>query len=148
MTKKGKAPAKADQKIKEIKPEEQEIAHELLEAFVERGKRTGVLSYEELMEFCDRNHLSEPETNELLKTLEKENVELVMQEELEADSCLEDFEKDESKIHIKSHIETSLDYVGEEEEAEEGEEDEDGREVVKEVGEATHIADGVKCYLT
>ena len=38
------------------------------------------------MEFCDRNHLSEPEMNELLKTLEKEHVELVMQEELEAET--------------------------------------------------------------
>ena len=62
-------------------------------------------------------------------------------------AALEDYEKDETKIHIKSQIETSLDYVGEEEEAEEGEEPEDGRDVVKEVGEAAHIADGVKCYL-
>ena len=31
------------------------------------------------------------------------------------------------KYHIKSQLETSLDYVGEEEEAEEGEEPEDGR---------------------
>ncbi len=150
MTKKGKAPAKADQKIKELKPEEQEIAHELLEAFVERGKRTGVLSYEELMEFCDRNHLSEPEMNELLKTLEKEHVELIMQEELEAETGLEDFEKEEPKqLHIKSHLESSLDYVGEEDESEEAgvAEDVDEREVVKEIGEATHIADGVKCYL-
>ena len=67
---------------------------------------------------------------------------------LEPDGALEDYEKEESKIHIKSHIETSLDYVGEEEEAEEGDEPEDGRaDVVKEVGEAAHIADGVKCYL-
>ncbi len=129
------------------KPEENELALEVIESLVERGKRAGALSYEEIMEFCDRNHLSETETNDLLKTLEKENVELLMQEELEPDAALEDYEKDESKIHIKSQIETSLDYVAEEEEAEEGEEPEDGRDVVKEVGEAAHIADGVKCYL-
>ena len=126
--------------------EEADHAHEVIESLVERGKRAGSLSYEELMEFCDRNHLTETETNELLKTLEKEHVELVMQEELGADVVLEDYEKDESKIHIKSQLETSLDYVGEEEE-EEGDEPEDGRDVVKEVGEAAHIADGVKCYL-
>ena len=64
------------------------------------------------------------------------------------DGAIQDYEKDESKIHIKSQLETSLDYVGEEEEAEEGEEPEDGRvDVAKEVGEAAHIADGVKCYL-
>ena len=137
-------------KSKEVqvrKPEDNEHALEVIDALVERGKRAGALSYEEVMEFCDRNHLTEPETNDLLKTLEKENVELLMQEELEPDAALEDYEKDDSKIHIKTQIETSLDYVGEEEEAEEGEEPEDGRDVVKEVGEAAHIADGVKCYL-
>ena len=129
------------------KPEETEHALEVIEALVERGKRAGALSYEELMEFCDRNHFTESETNELLKTLERENVELVMQEELETEAPIEDYEKDESKIHLKAQIETSLDYVGEEEESEEGEEPEDGAAVVKEVGEAAHIADGVKCYL-
>ena len=41
------------------KPEENDLAQEVVEALVERGKRAGVLSYEELMEFCDRNHLTE-----------------------------------------------------------------------------------------
>ena len=65
------------------------------------------------------------------------------------DAGLEDYRKRRIEtVHIKSHLETSLDYVGEEEEAEEGDEPKmDEREVVKEVGEATHIADGVKCYL-
>lgn len=128
------------------KGDEVDSVQEVIESFVERGKRSGTLSYEEVMDFCDRNHLSEPETNELLKTLEKENIELVMQEELEAGTGLDDYEKEEANIHIKSHIETSLDYVGEEEEEEAGEEPED-RDVIKEVGEAAHIADGVKCYL-
>ncbi len=150
MTKKTKQ-TETKNKAKEAvlkKADEHEVS-ELAEAFIERGKRAGALSYEELMEFCDRNHLSENETNELLKTLEKENVELLMQEELESDALLEDYEKEESKqqLHIKSHIETSLDYVGEEEETEEGDEPEDGAAVVKEIGEAAHIADGVKAYL-
>ncbi len=137
-------------KLKETaqrKPEEGD-AVEIIDALIERGKRAGTLSVEELVEFCDRNHLTDTEINDLYKTLEKENVELVTQEQLETDHALEDYEKDESKqVHLKTHIETSLDYVGEEEEAEEGEEPEDGRDVVKEVGEAAHIADGVKCYL-
>jgi RNA polymerase primary sigma factor len=136
-------------KIKETaakRPEDGETPQELIESFVEKGKRAGTLSYEEFMEFSDRNHLSEGEMNELLKTLEKENVELVMQEEIAAEG-LEDYEKEETKPHhLKSHIETSLDYVGEEEEIEESEDAEEGP-VVKEVGEASHIADGVKCYL-
>lgn len=131
------------------KTDELHHTQELVEAFVEKGKRAGALSYEELMEFCDHNHLTEPETNELLKALEKENVELLMQEELESETSLEDYEKEETqKPAIKSPIETSLDYVGEEEEeGEEGEEADEDRDIVKEVGEAAHIADGVKCYL-
>jgi RNA polymerase primary sigma factor len=126
-----------------------DLTQELIDALVERGRRSGMLSYEELMEFCDRNHMSEAETNDLLKLLEKENIELVMQEELETGAGnIEVYEKeeDESKLHIKSHIE-SFDYVGDEEELEEAEEEEESRDLVKEVGEATHISDGVKCYL-
>lgn len=131
------------------KTDELHHTQELVEAFVEKGKRAGALSYEELMAFCDHNHLTEPETNDLLKTLEKENVELLMQEELESETSLEDYEKEESqKPALKSPIETSLDYVGEEaEEGEESEDADDDRDLVKEVGEAAHIADGVKCYL-
>ncbi len=141
-TAKSKSKGSVSKKQEDTKP-----TPELIEALIERGKRAGALSYEELMEFSERNRLTEPETSELLKTLEKENVELLMREEVEADGAPEDYEKDEGKqLHIKSHLATSLDYVGEEQEPEE-DEPEDTRNVVKEVGEAAHIADGVKCYL-
>ena len=60
------------------------------------------------MEFSDRNHLTESEMNDLLKTLEKENVELVMQEEIEPENPLEDYEKDESKIHLNLRLNLHL----------------------------------------
>src|SRR5262245_23995440 len=129
------APKKAGTKAKAAQPASKETAtkaknesvakktdeahhtQELVEVLIEKGKRAGVLSYEELMEFCDHNHLTEIETNDLLKNLEKENVELVMQEELESETSLEDYEKEETpKQVLKSPLETSLDYVGEEEE--------------------------------
>ncbi len=129
-----------------------DLTQELIEGLVEKGRRSGsMLSYEEVMEFSDRNHLSDQETNDLLKLLEKENVELVMQEEIETDAeSISDFEKEEtaSKLHhIKSHLETSLDFVADEELEDSSEDEEEPREVVKEPGEATHISDGVKCYL-
>jgi RNA polymerase primary sigma factor len=143
MTKKSK---QSDQKAKTKRADNVDLNQELIEALVEKGRRAGMLSYEELMEFCDQNHLGEAETNDLLKTLEKENVELVMQEELEAEAgTLEGYEKEETaQPHIKAHLETSLDFVGDEEETEEPEEPEELREVRE---EAAHIADGVKCYL-
>ena len=126
-----------------------DLKEELIEGILDRGRRTGVLSYEEVMEFSDRNHLNETEANDLLKLFEKENIELVMHDELEAGASeVEDFEKNESPaVHFKSHLETSLDFVGEEEEPEESEKEDDERDLVKEAGEVAHIADGVKCYL-
>jgi RNA polymerase primary sigma factor len=127
-----------------------DLTQELVESLVERGRKSGMLSYEEVMDFCDRNHVPEQEINELLRVFEKENIELVMQEELEADPTnIEGFQKDEddSKLHLKSQLETSLDYTPDEEDLEEADDDEDGRDIVKEAGEVSHIADGVKCYL-
>ena len=137
-----------DTKAKGKKAESIDLTHELIESFLEKGRRAGIMSYEELMEFCERNHLGEIETNELLKTLEKEHIELLMQEELDSEGAhLDDYQKDEegNKVHLKTQFESSIDFAGDEE-PEEGE-DEDERDVVRESGEAGHIADGVKCYL-
>lgn len=143
---KGTTKPKAASSKKAASPD---TTQELIDNLVEKSRRAGVLSYEELLEFCEINHVSEAETNDLLKVLEKENIELVMQEELESDaSAITDYEKEEepSKAHLKTHIESSIAYVAEDEEGEEGEE-EDGHDVAKEATEAAHIADGVKCYL-
>ena len=143
MTKKGKQ----TEKPKGRKVDGLDLTQELIDALVDRARRSGMLSYEELMEFCDRNHLSETDTNDLLRTLEKENIELVMQEELEPDvASLEGFEKEEiAKPHLKAQLETSFDYVGEEEDLEDAAEEPEELKDVRE--EAAHIADGVKCYL-
>jgi RNA polymerase primary sigma factor len=145
MSKKIK-PNEPKSKIKKV--EGVDLTQEVIEGLLEKARRTGVISYEEFMEFCDRNHLTEADTNDLLKNFEKENIELVMQEELEVDAAqIKDYEKDEegAKLHIKTQFNSSLDYVCDEE-PEEGEED-DERDIVREVGESSHIADGVKCYL-
>ena len=133
------------------KGDDNQHAQDLIDTFIERGKRAGVLSYEDLMEFCETHHLTELETNDLLRSLEKEHVELLMQEELDTETSLEDYEKEEiaAKPALKTPIETSLDYVGEEEEEVIEDEEPAGEEgtAIKEIGEAAHIADGVKCYL-
>ncbi len=129
------------------KPETNDT-QELIEEFIERGKKTGALSYEELMEFAESSHLEDNDTTNLLKALEKANVNLVMQEELDKQEALKDFEKQETKKEqVKAHHKPSLDYVGDE--PEEGEEDDEdvARTAARVVGESAHIADGVKCYL-
>src|SRR5437588_790394 len=68
---------------------------EIADEFLDKGRKLGVLSYEEVMDFCDRNHLPEKDTTELLRYLEKENIELVTHEELEASEHVSDFSKEE-----------------------------------------------------
>jgi len=128
-----------------------DLKQELIEALLEKGRRNNVLTYEEVMEFNDRNHLTEAEANELLKTFDKENIELVMHDELEAASGeLEDFEKEIATTpHFKSPLESSLEFVEEEETEEEDEsEDEDEEiDIIKESSESVFMPDGVKAYL-
>lgn len=137
------------EKIVESTPVEFDLKAESVDELVERGRREGFLTYEEIMEFCYKNHLNDQDTNALLRHLEKENVELVTQEEVDkAEPGIEGFEKDELETpsHLfKSRLETSLDLDTEEAEEEEKEED-DEDEKTRETAGAQQV-DGVKSYL-
>src|SRR5438045_2015022 len=87
-----------------------DLKRELIEEFVERGKKQRVLSYEEVVEFGDKNHLSEGETNSLLKLLEKENVELAMQEELDTDHS-KPYEAEEGVHAPKQNLTSKLSTI-------------------------------------
>lgn len=131
-----------------------DLKKELIEELIEKSKRSGVITYEEVIEFSEKNHFLEAETNDLLRTLEREHIDLVMQDELEGEDGSGlgglDGEEESSKAHIKAKLESSLDLQAdafeeaEDEEFEEGEDEE--KEVVREVG-ASQITDPVKCYL-
>ncbi len=130
-----------------------DLKEELFEGVLERGRRSGVLSYEEIIDFGDRHNLSEADINELLKMCEKEHIELVTHDELEGQGGeFDDFEKETAAQSFNKDIESSLEY-GEEEEEEEaadGDEEEEldeDRDLIKESGEVAYLADGVKCYL-
>ena len=129
-----------------------DLKKEVIEEFVEKGKQAGVLTYEELIEFGDKHQLTEAETNEMLKTFEREHVDLITQEEFDkTQNSLDDFQEEEeigARGNIKSHIDSSLDLSADQyEEEEEGDEEEDDeREIVREAG-ASQITDPVKCYL-
>ncbi len=51
-------------------------------AILEKGKRNGVLSFEEVILFARRYKLAEEDSNELLDLFEKENIDLMSKEEL------------------------------------------------------------------
>ena len=72
-----------------------DLKRELIEEFIERARVKKTLSYEEVIEFGDKNQLSEKETNDLLRVLEKKNINLVMQEELDNDLKGESFDTED-----------------------------------------------------
>lgn len=102
---------------------------------LERGRQSGSLSYEEVIALSAENNLSESETDLLLKQIEKEHIELVMESEIEAAAPEPEVEIDD--LDKK----TTFDSGALEEEVTE--------DVVEEVikSESPHISDGVKCYL-
>ncbi|MBP9765357.1 RNA polymerase sigma factor RpoD [Candidatus Babeliales bacterium] len=125
----------------------------LIKKIVEDSQKQRYVTYESIMDMSDRYKFSEDETNQLLKELEKRNVDLILQEELQSgsaasqdnDDFLEVEDKEPAKIKSKLSA-TSLEE--EEEEIDEHDDvDKDEGEVVKEIPDIPQIADGVKCYL-
>jgi len=142
-------------KTKEIAvgtPPSVDLKKELIDELLEKGRKAGFLTYEEIIEFSDRNHLGEQETNDLLKQCEREHIDMVMQEEMEGHEATAltkvEGEEEAGRVDLKTKIESSLDLQSEqfEEEAAESEEEEFEEREVREVG-ASQITDPVKCYL-
>jgi RNA polymerase primary sigma factor len=78
---------------------------------ITKGQRDGVLTYEEMISFTQLHRLSEEDSNELLRILDRENIDLISQEELESGAHnLEGF-VEEGEVAFdsrKTDLETSL----------------------------------------
>ena len=149
-TKKGLSVSEVKQISESIESSGLDLKKELLEELIERGKKNNALSYEEVIEFGDKNDLSEKETNQLLCIFEKENIELVMQEELDSgDSVESDLTEKEDEFsraqNLKAKIGSSIEFEDDEDEKDGADSEED--ENTKTVGSSTQITDPVKCYL-
>lgn len=130
-----------------------EIEKEIYEQFIAKGRQSGVVAYEEVMEFCTQKHLSEVETMDLFKLFDRENIELVTHDELEAAQMNDDLidTKDHGLIDLedKATKSTALSDIDSDDESGEDldELDELDKKIVQPAGESSYIADGVKCYL-
>ncbi len=121
-----------------------------IEHLLERGKNEGVLTYEELLNFTTKNKLSEEDANELFRLMEKENIDLISQEELESmptdlETILETSGAEATSTYdpLKKNIETSIERVDLS-----GDLDEDGElEKLKSLVEPSQLNDPVKLYL-
>ncbi|QQR49490.1 RNA polymerase sigma factor RpoD [bacterium] len=124
-----------------------------IEVLIEKGSSEGVLTYEELIAFSKKNHLQEEDVNELLRILDKENIDLIAQEELDADGGdFASLNSEEERVPFKGmkpDIESSLDTVDEDESLDDDEDDLDIREIekLKELVEPSQLNDPVKLYL-
>lgn len=148
---KTKQPAKKTIKKTNI---EVDLHKEIIEEFIEKGKSSSLVSYEELISFSDKNNLSDIEINEILRIFEKENVEVTTQEELEGSDLKKDIEFEEfepSRLKLKSKFDSfgleATEFEEEEGEEKEGEDEEEEEEEKTRKDVDSSIADSVKSYL-
>lgn len=125
-----------------------------VESLLERGRAEGVLTYEEIAAFNHKNRLSDDDANELLRLLDKENIDLILQEEGDGDvdyNGASEEAKGQQFSGFKPDIESSIESfdVVEEEEGEEEDEEEQDKELVrvKTLTEPSQLNDPVKLYL-
>ncbi|MFH1643879.1 MAG: RNA polymerase sigma factor RpoD [bacterium] len=124
-----------------------------VEIILDKGRSEGVLTYEEVLAFGQKHNFDEENTSELLGMLEKENIDLISQEDLDVsspdiDALLKTDDSSES-FASKNDIESSLEKVDLDEEEEDLEEDEQEKELEKlrHAVELTQLNDPVKLYL-
>ncbi len=120
---------------------------------VEKGRNEGVLTYEELLGFNQRHKLNEEDANELVRILERENIDLISQDELEASS--KDFDGLIESVsgtkpafeQITPDLEASLDTAELSTELSEEDYYEKDLERLKGLMEPSQLNDPVKLYL-
>lgn len=151
------APIVTENNEEQLEGAEGDIHRVLIKSFLEKARRTGVVTYEEVMEFAQKHEFNSTETKNLLTVLEKENFDLIMEEELESSiGDIDKMRKDEDAGLPKAAV-ADFEYEEEEEEVshddedveeEDEEEDEDKKRLLKTTSaDSPQLADGVKSYL-
>lgn len=115
------------------------------EELIERGKSSGVLTYEEVIDFCETHSFSEKETEEVLRVMEKKGIELITQEELDTNNSHDDVKEEETEATPRARVTTASfqeDFHDDEAEKEDVDEDE-----VRHATPSTQLTDSVKSYL-
>ncbi len=125
-----------------------DFKQELMETLVEYAKEAGRLTYEELIAFNEDNNLNEKEAASLLKMLEREHIELVMEDELMDHSVLGHTDKESSgRVASLDSLSEGIDDGEVDEDAQEANSDEDEDEATTRGTDSAFLTDGVKCYL-
>ena len=119
---------------------------------LEKGGSEGVLTYEELIYFTQKNKLEEEAVNDLLHQIEKDGIDLIMKEEAEGiDQDLESLVEGDSKRSfggIKRDIESTLESadLSDDLDSDDNTHDKDLAKI-RELVEPSQLNDPVKLYL-
>jgi len=132
---------------KSSKKSVQQPLPENLQEFVEKAKLAGSLTYDDVIEFSTEQRLGEEDTAALLRALDKEHVELIMQDETDPHrATLEDFDSEESVEHLKKTRDPiNISSESSEEETDDSPSKEEAPETPDE--QSTQPTDGVRSYL-
>ena len=115
---------------------------ELTDNLLKKIKPLGVISYEKVIKFCEKHNFNEQKTDEVLKLLDKSNIELAMEDELEI-STKEDASGLEEEREEKTKTKFTTEVGREQFQASQY----DTREETQAIAMPTQITDPVKCYL-
>jgi RNA polymerase primary sigma factor len=121
----------------------------LVDALVEKGRTEGMLTYEEVIAFNQKNKIREEDANELLRLLERENIDLILEEELEAEPVAVEALSEETQIFegYKPDIQASLDGAEFSGELNDDEGIDKELEKIRGIAEPSQLNDLVKLYL-
>lgn len=122
---------------------------EAIKLFLEEGKKNRFVTYESVIEFGDEYNFSESDANQFLKAIEKNNIELVMQDEIHTDGIvaaddLQSTDSDEAPEFSLDKLNASI-YLHDDEDKEDDEKEE--KSETRHTSDSSQVADGVKCYL-
>jgi RNA polymerase primary sigma factor len=122
-----------------------------IKELVEKGRTEGMLTFEELALVGQKHQMTEEEHAEVVRLLEKENIDLVSQDDLLADISFEDFLKEEDVTFVpnKTTLSSSLASadLANESSSDDNNDDEEQQEKLKHFTEPGQLNDPVKLYL-
>lgn len=120
-------------------------------SLLDKGRSEGVLTFEEVALFTHKYKLGEDDTNELLRLLEKENIDLISQDDLNAQiNDFESFVQDEEAASfktIKNNLESSIAKIESTVETDVDSIQNKEIEKLKHLTEISQLNDPVKLYL-
>lgn len=138
--------------LKEVSPVEKPIStEEAIKLFLDEGKRNRFVTYESVIEFGDEHKFSEADANKFLKAIEKNNIELVTQEEINADQLFSADDMRASNIDDNASfsigkINSTL-YLQDDKDEEDTDDEKEDKSETRHTSDSSQVADGVKCYL-